>query len=541
MSKSMNLKSKIDKLYFVCHQMLFGFKPGSSPPLWLWFLATTVTLVRLIPATFSQWEDPLWALVTQINAPWKITFGFATTDVVHILYGVISKILIKLTGHHAIDFVYRIPSLIAGFALIPLSFAVFSRIKGQLVGTLFCLFTIFHPSFTQYTVDARGYMIMFCLIIWIIGLVPGNSIAFSPVRLAIAYLLLSMSHGLAIILVACFAFLGCYLGPNRHPRSVFFINVLLSLPALVFSIPMIRNMQQMHFTETSFNISQTIPVDFMQSWSFIPRWLEFQFGTPWLSISIYIFMVLMILGVIATVKKSKVSAFTLSVFICILPMAFGLGEDSKTLERYSMICLPFWLWGICCGIEMLTQVIPYGKRFVTVQASSRPLDTPTGCRVSAAGGCIEAPGWHSGTGKIPEQLQRSYEYAIILCGILLLFLVPRNMELMQYPQQDYRGLFDQIVRDYPSQKTIFTFSRTYYVGISYCARQYGLNCKIIARPEDLGDPDFIKAPVRCIIVACEEDVRPEMLQWLKEHAGFTRKFKGMLMPTFLYVSFSHEQ
>ncbi len=55
------------------------------------------------------------------------------------------------------------------------------------------------------------------------------------------------------------------------------------------------------------------------------------------------------------------------------------------------------------------------KKNVTVQVSSRPLDTPAGCRVSAAGGCIEAPGWHtstssvhrSETGKTPEQLQKT--------------------------------------------------------------------------------------------------------------------------------------
>jgi hypothetical protein len=481
-----SLHGMIDTSYQLFHRAVFGIPAEHTPPLWLWISIATVTLIRLVPATYSQWEDPIFALVTEVNAPWNVTFGFGTTDVVHILYCVLAKILIKATGHHWVDFVFRIPSLVAAFLVMPLGFAVFSRIRGRVCATLFGLCTVLLPTFTRFSVDSRAYMVMMCVMIWALGLTPGLCSRVRPFRLATAYFLVGINHGLGIFMVGCFGILGCFTGTVRHRRLVTLENMLLTLPVFIFTIPTIRNMLSLHGDHI-----HTLHHGILHSWIFVPRWFDYQFGTPLLPWISPLFLAAIVTGLIVTFRESWKTGCTLLIFIGCIPALFGITGNNYTLERYSMITLPFLLWSMCAGFANLRGLLPDKKKL--------------------------------------------RGYAVPAFGALLLLTLPRTIDYLRYPEQDYRGVYQKIVKDYPGEKTVFGFAVTYFTGLTYYAEQFGLTYRVLDTMGAQSDSSWQSARVRCIIVAEKNDIRPEVAQWLENNAVRVKEFKGNALPTSLYV------
>jgi hypothetical protein len=479
------IAENLDKAYQVFHRIMFGCPGEHTPPRWLWALWLAIMIIRLVPATYSQWEDPLWGLVTRIDQPWLITLGFNTNDMDHILYYAVSKVIIKATHHHLIEFTYRIPSLVAGFLVLPLGFAVFSRMGGPLRGTMFGLCAALLPTFTLYSDDARGYMILVLTVIWALGLTPGISERLRPVRLGTAYFLIAVSHGLGLILTGCFALCGCFTGTNKHSRSVLVVNMLVTLPAFLYNIPMITKM-------IGFGHAMARPENhgMQQAFAFVPKWIEFQFGTPLVPQLSLVFLALMALGVVATFRRSWITGLSLVILCSALPIIFGITQNGYTLERYSMCCMPFWLWALCAGGTSVAE-------------------------------CISA-------------MHTTGRFATAAFGGLLLLLTPALADYVRYPQQDYRGAYKMILRDFPGQKTVFGFTSAYSTGLSFYARRYGLTYMPLDGLEQLAGPAWVQAPVRLVIVPSEVDVCPEMLEWLKKNAVLVREFKGTALPTQVY-------
>ncbi|MDD5672757.1 MAG: hypothetical protein PHC61_01215 [Chitinivibrionales bacterium] len=478
------IDKKLDTIYQTFHRVMFGCGGKYAPPRWLWILWCAITIVRFVPATYSLWEDPLWGLVTKINQPWLSTLGFNAIDMDHILYYSISKVIIKATHHHWIEFTYRIPSLVAGFLVMPLGFAVFSRIGGPLCGTMFGLCAVLLPTFTLYADDARGYMLLVFSIIWALGLTPGLSERLHPVRLGIAYFLIGVSHGLGLILTGCFALCGCFTGSDKHARSIVFVNMLLTLPAFLYNIPMINKM--LCFGHAMVNPEKHA---MLQGFAFFPKWVQFQFGTPFFPYISFVFLLLMACGVIVVTRQSWKTGVSLIIFSSVLPVLFGITHVSYTLERYSMCCMPFWLWALCMG----------------------------------------------GTA-IARHVRGVARYAPLAFGALLVTLMPALADYVRYPQQDYRETYKTILRNYPDQKTVFGFTSCYSVGLEFYARQYGLTYVALDSLEQLSGASWIQSPRHCIIVPSESDTRPAMLQWLKKNAVLIKKFKGTALDTWLYVA-----
>lgn len=477
----------IDRIYQTFHKILFGIQAEHTPPVWLWALFAAITAARLVPATFSQWEDPLFALVTEVDAPWLVTLGFATDDAVHIVYCVLAKVLIKATGHHFVEFVYRIPSLLAALMIMPLGFAVFSRIGGRLCGMLFGLCAVLLPSFTRYSVDSRAYMVMMFTMIWALGLTPGLSVRFRPVRLAIAYFLTGISQGLGIFVIGCFAVFGCFTGPVKHRRSVVLVNILLTLPVYAYSIPVIKNMLIYHNDHV-----KSVREGLLAQWLFVPKWIDYQFGVPFAPFGAPVFCMLIAAGVFVTFRESWKTGITLVLFMACIPLLFGVTGNDYTLFRYSMISLPFWLLALCRGGARIPDMFPRFK--------------------------------HANTAVM-----------VGLCAFLLL-LSPRTADCLRYPEQDYRGAYRMIIREYPGENTVFGFAKTYSNGLSYYARQFGLEYRVLEKKKDLADSAWAASLVHCIIVAEDYDLKPEMRQWLADSAMLKKEFPGNALPTRLYIA-----
>jgi hypothetical protein len=444
-----------------------------------------ISLVRLIPATLSQWEDPLFVLVTQIDAPWSVTLGFDVQDVVPVVYCALSKLLIKATHHHFLDVVYRIPSLLAAIAIMPLGFAVFSRIGGRLCGTLFWLCAVLLPTFTRHSVNARAYMVMMFIMIWALGLTPGLSTRFRPIRLGIAYFLTVISHGFGIFVIGCFALFGCFTGPIKHKRHVAIVNALLTIPGIVFYIPGYKNLLLNHRDHI-----HPLSEGLLESWRFIPRWIDYQFGVSYTPLAAWIFCALIVIGLIITFRESWKSGISLTAFILCLPVFFGLTRDNYTLDRYSMICLPFALLALCRGGV-----------------------------------------WIAG---LFSKFRFAQTWVIAGLSVLLLSLAPRLLDYVKYPEQDYCSMYQTIVRDYPGQKTVFGLTWSYQGGLSYYARQFGLEYRVIANRQGITDSAWTSSPLRFIVVVDANNINLEMRRWLADNAVFVKTFVGNALPTFLY-------
>ncbi len=462
---------------------MFG-ESGSRPPyFWLWILWLAVTLARLPPATYSQWEDPLFSLVTKVNAPWPVTLGFTGNNGDHILYDALSKIVISATHHRYLEFTYRIPSLVAGFLSMPLGYAVFSSIGGPLYGALFGICSALLPTFTLHADNARGYMVLLFALLWALGLSPGIKGRLMPVRLGIAYFLLGASHGLGLVLLFCFAVFGCFLGKHRQPRFTLLANAFLTIPAFLFNIPTISFLARFGSSVSSNN-------GVIHSFGFLPGWADYQFGTSLLPHFDIMFLALMTVGAIAAFRRSWQTGISLSAFMFAIPALFVVNRTSWVLPQYSMICMPFWLWAFFDGLTF------------------------------TLGGLPKA--WNA------------KRHAVIICFALLAALFPSLAEYLLYPQQNYTGVFEEIIRDFPDQKTIFGIAQADLTGLDYYSQRYGLRYRVIDTGNASADSAWRNAGVHCVIVSSENEVRTEALQWLKRNAVLVKTFKGTTLPASLY-------
>lgn len=466
---------------------MFGSRPAYAPALWLWLVWLAITILRCIPASYSLWEDPLWCLVTKINQSWRVALGFTWYDVDHILYGSLSRLIIKATGHHWIEVTYRIPSLVAGALVLPLGFGAFSRIRGPLCGTLFSLSTVLLPVFTLYADDARGYMILVAGIIWAIGLLADNRAGSQAIRLGCAYFIIGTSHGLGLMLVGCFAAVGSFIDQGHRPSiRTILKNGLAAVPVYLYNLPMfIKLFRWRHYDAVDTGMPP------LQITTFMIDWFEYLFGSsflPWLSIAA---LLLIITGCIATARRSWPSAGAFVILGLFIPVLFIVSGSGYTLERYSMLCVPFWLYLLCAGCMAIAD------HFSSVR-SIRP---------------------------------------IILGGYALLLLrsAPVLTEYIRYPQQDYRGAYSMISREYPEQKRVWGFSSAYQTGLSFYARQFNLEYIPYDSLPQLNSTAWVETARKIVIIPDETEVRPEMLDWVKRHSVKETVFKGTALPTRVFV------
>jgi hypothetical protein len=225
---------------------------------------------------------------------------------------------------------------------------------------------------------------------------------------------------------------------------------------------------------------------------FVPQWIEYQFGVPFTPFVAPVFCLLIAAGILVTFRESWKSGTALVAFMASVAALFGVSGNDYTLERYSMVTLPFWLLALCRGGAAIPSLFPRFK----------------------------------------------YADLVVIVGMggLLLLLFPRTADSLRYPEQDYRGVYRMIANRYPAEKTVFAFAPTYSPGLSYYARQFGLKYRVLEKEDAMTDSAWVASRSRCIIVAEENDLAPEMRRWLAENATLVKEFPGNALPTRLYVA-----
>lgn len=156
-----------------------------------------------------------------------------------------------------------------------------------------------------------------------------------------------------------------------------------------------------------------------------------------------------------------------------------------------MGCLVFWLWAICVASADLK------------------------ARISA-----RFPKW-----------EKTF---LLAYGLLFLALMPRMYGYLRHPQQDYSGMYRTFMRAFPAQKKIFCFSSIGSTGLTYYARQNGLDIVFLTGKEPAGDSlwrDALRTPA---VMVMGNSMSAEIESALKSRTLSVKTVNGLGCPLSLH-------
>jgi hypothetical protein len=491
------VNNAVETTYKAFHGFFLGCpEPDQCPPLWLWALWCVMASAWVFPATFSLWEDEIWMLVASVDQPWRTVLGFADYySGNHVLYSVLSRILVKASGHHCVEFVYRVPSLLAGTLLLPMSFAVMNRFSGRFCGMAASLLMCFLPAITYHAANARGYMLWCFLTTWTIGLVNENLRGINWPRRTAAYFLLGISHPLALITLAGFGVFGCCIGKKACSLKQWTLNALLCVPAVIYSVPAIRFVRAYHAS-----ITAPEGISFISRFSFVPNAMESLFGTPLFPGFSMVFFILAVAGIVAFFRTSFRRGLGLAGLAGIMPLAFVVSGDPFSFDRCFMGSVPIVILLVCRGFEPLKNY--FVKHVIAVFSFQ-----------------VRADIFAAATG-----------------GLLMCLWIPKLAYYETCPKQDYRTCIRTYVNKFPRASILFSISSKYFTGLSYYARQFNRRYHVLATPQEAID-SLIRSDngVRGIVRAVEPGVSDEMVDWTNKNMSLYGEWKGTNLSTVLYV------
>lgn len=482
-----------------CHELFrrvflgAGPVPAHAPPAWLVLVWLAFGLARLYPASFSLWEDEIWNLVVTIDAPWKTALGISDYNSInHILHSVAAKALIKTSGHHGVEFVFRIPSLAAAFLAMPMGFAAFSALAGRGAGITGSLLLAVLPAVNYHAANARGYAVWLLLVLWAMALLAEPRGKPPWIRLGLAYFLAGLSHGLGLVSVAMFAAAGLWLGKGGVTPRKWAANAALAVPVFLYCIPVLAVMGIMG--ERVRPEGSWSPV---RASAFLADWFEYQFGALHFSGWSFGWAALMLGGFLAMAarRESRPRALALAAMGLAIPLAFILKNHPETFVQYSMGGLPFWLAWISAGLAGLSAFLR--RRFL-----------PESVREPAIGAAIAVA--------------------------LVLPLVPRVLLYLSQPKQDYRGLVKAYARDFPGQP-LFGISPVYETGLAYYCRRAGIGFHILGDTARIRERLFSSPEARALAVLPENDASREVRDLVEKDMRVHAEFAGTQMPIRLHV------
>jgi hypothetical protein len=119
------------------------------------YRALTQALVHDEAFFFDRFVDGAWS---QIWAPYDAAN--------HVLYSVLAKVSITLFGLS--EFTLRLPSVLAGFALMIATFAILSTCRSRILRWTVYVAIGLHPLLLDFSIAARGYGLSLTLLAWAI-------------------------------------------------------------------------------------------------------------------------------------------------------------------------------------------------------------------------------------------------------------------------------------------------------------------------------------------------------------------------------------
>jgi len=423
-------------------------------------------------------------LVVSVDQPWRRVLGFVDYySGNHILYAALSKVIIKATGHHAIELMYRVPALIAAFLTLPVGFAVFSRFGGRPVAVIASVLLMVMPAVNFHAANARGYTLWFFLTICAWGISPGMQARVRWGRLTIAYFLLGTSHSLAFITLASFAFAGCLTGKVRHPAKVWLYNALAIIPCFLFLIVPLHSM---------IGYEQSIPRPsgwgILSSLGFAPMVIESFFGSSWFPGCGAAWALAAAIGFVVICRASLRTGAGIAIMSINIAVALLITGNPYGFDRCFMACLPFW---ICC--------VGYG-----IRATTRLLKTRWGI---------------------------NHRIWPILGMFLLAPWLPKTATAFLLPKQAYREAFFYYRGHFPDARVAFGISPEYATGLAFYGRQFGIRYAFVTSEQQARD-SILSAQVPCgVIIPAEREVDQRMLSWVTRHMRREKVLPGVLLDT----------
>ncbi len=477
------VKSALAGSYRVLCTVFLGRGDYPSPPVSLAAVWVVITIMRLYPGAKSLWEDEIWMLILSVHQQWSVTAGFVDFNSGnHILYSILSKLLIEFTHHHWIEFVYRIPSEAAAFLTLPIGYAVFSRYVSPLGGTLSTLIFSFLPFFTYHAANSRGYSLWCFITVLLLGVLPGAQKIIRPVRMAIAYLCLATTHSLAFIPLSAFAVFGCWTGVVRHRMRVFFVNLLLALPGFVFCLSAFP-----YILSYDHSLARPPLAHWYSIFAFMPTVGEVIFGSSLFPGYSIIWVALIVFGLVIIFRKSVLTG--ISVLACggnILFAAIITQNPFGVFERIYMGALPFVILAIVTGVQFMVS------------------------QLEKSGGPI-----------------RRHANSIAIAAMCFLFIpwIPSLVSQITLPKQDYRTLFEDHTREFRDSKGLFGATSYYVMGLSYYARRFNIGYTPLETIKEIRDSIILSDESgRRLVVASRIELPDSIRKYIDDSLFLCRTF-----------------
>lgn len=426
----------MSRLFSGFERLFLGASGLPQPPLILVLMWALFCAARIPGAFFSLGEDDLWALVVAVDGSWKdlLLFDgpFATN---HVIYTALSKLLIKAAGHHAVELVYRIPTLVAGALALPLAYAAGTRLGGLRVGILASLLATWIPAMNYQALNARGYMLWAAVVLWILSLLltPARNHG----RLGLAYLLLAGCHGLGPVTLFGLAVLGPWLRPEPPTRREWLRHFLVAVPGLLYAARVTYVMMAFKQVETRYIEGQK----HYDTWLYPLNWFEENLASLWLPWASLPFLVLLALGAWRLLRTRPIAGLALLHVGWSVPFLFAVTGEQGGYARFALGGMGAWL--LCIAVGAATLRIPR-------------LSDPDPDRGLSAGAWLALIG--IGSALWGSRIVRDWTLPL---------------------QVDYLGAVRSHAEARPRAKVMHGISREYATGIGYYCRRFGLQYRVL--------------------------------------------------------------
>lgn len=425
----------MSRLFAGFERLFLGASGLPAPPLILVLLWAAFCLARIPGAFHSLGEDDLWALVVAVDGSWRDLFlfeePFATN---HVLYTALSKLLIKATGHNAVELVYRLPTLAAGALAAPLAYAAGTRLGGLRVGALASLLSILVPAMNYQALNARGYMLWSALALWVVALLltPARNHG----RLGLGYLLLAGCHGLGPVTLSGLVALGPWLRPEAPTRRDWIRNLLVAAPGLAYAARITWVMLAFKAVDARHVPGQKVYV----TWLYPVQWFDENMASLWIPLVSLPLGLLLLVGAWRLLRAHPLRGLLLLHLGFTVPLLFAISGEQGGYPRFAMGGIGAWILLIALGADRL--------------AGARSLPD-------------------AGAGWSPRMLAILIAAGAVLWG-------SRHWRDWTLPLQvDYLGAVRAHREARPEATALHGISREFGTGLGYYCRRFGMDYRVL--------------------------------------------------------------
>jgi hypothetical protein len=323
-------------------------------------------------------------------------------------------------------------------------------------------------------------------------------------RLAVAYPLLALSHGLGPVTLAAFLLLGPWLGDPAAARRAWVRNLILALPSLPVAARHLQVMASFKAVDNRFRPGQPMA----EPWLFPLQWFDQNLGSLWAPGLSALWAVPLAIGLFMAARIHPLRALVLFGLGFGVSLLFAVTGEHGGYARFAMGGFCGWVLAIALGAARLLDRLP--------GPSAAEPDNPAG---PAGGGAA---------GPLPE--------ALLLAAALVLW-APNLKAYSTLPLQvDYLGAVRDFRHGHPEADTLFALSPEFATGLSYYARRHGLAYRVLENA-DVAEAALRSHPEDFALawIPPQQEIHPSLPPWVGARLRLARTYRSAEMSLGIYT------